>query len=159
MPAPNNPDLPEYFVYRLEVCGVPFYVGHGRAERASDRVRYVRSLMAQEDRGDPVEWDLSCLVVAQLLRAGCELSVAYAVTGLVKAEAAAQERVEIRRLVAGNTVLANIHHNPRRPKSAAEVTQAVLARVSAASAKPLGTPGRGGGAVVRTPRLQGRRGG
>ncbi len=131
LPAPKNPDLPEYFVYRLEVAGVPFYVGVGRSSRASDRFRYVRSLMAREASGKPVKWNMSCEVVAGLLRAGCEPSVAYPVQGVVRAAAAAQEVAEITRLATGGTVLANIYHNPRPPSSAAVVVQAVLDRVAA----------------------------
>ena len=131
MPAPKNPLLPEFFVYRLEVGDVPFYVGVGRAARASDRVRYVRYLMSREARGLPVTWNLSCGAVAELLRAGCEVTVAHAAKGLPRSAAAAREREEIARLVAAGTVLANKHHNPRPPQSAGEVAQAVLERVAA----------------------------
>jgi hypothetical protein len=127
MPAPKNATIPEFYVYLLEAKGVPFYVGVGRSTRASDRVRYVRWLMKREARGKTVKWTLSNAVVADLLRSGCKISVAYPVTGLVRAAALTQERAEINRLLKKGAVLANIHHNPRRP-SGREVTREVLAR-------------------------------
>jgi hypothetical protein len=129
VPAPKNAASPEFFVYRLEVQGVPFYVGVGRAARASDRVRYVRSLMDREDRGELVKWKLSPRVVADLLRLGYEITVAYPATGLERPQAVKQERAEIARLLGKGLIIANIHHNPLRPKSAEVVVKAVQARL------------------------------
>jgi hypothetical protein len=133
VPRPNDPTSPEFYVYRLEASGVPFYVGLGRSKRASDRVRYVRSQMVREDQGDTVKWDLSCKVVAELLRAGCDVTVAYAAKGLVRAEAATQEIAEISRLLSSGVVLANIHHNANSPQAAADVVKAVVDRIRAAA--------------------------
>ena len=45
MPSPTNPNKCEFFVYQDKVDGYPFYVGVGRDRRASDGLRYVRSIM------------------------------------------------------------------------------------------------------------------
>jgi hypothetical protein len=126
VPLPNDPDLPEFYVYRFEVARRPFYVGIGRSARASDRVRYVRRLMKREELGLPVKWDLSCSVIAGLLRAGCTIDVVYPVKGVVRAQALACERAEIGRLASRGIILANLQHNPRKPSSASEVVRAVL---------------------------------
>ncbi len=56
MPIASDPTVPEFYVYRFEVRGIPFYVSEGRSSRASDRVRYVRYLMGRESSGIPVQW-------------------------------------------------------------------------------------------------------
>lgn len=53
MPVARNPLAKEFYVYHLVAAGVPFYVGIGRAARASDRVRYVRYLLGRELQGKP----------------------------------------------------------------------------------------------------------
>ena len=130
MPAARKPTDAEFYVYRLEVCGVPFYVGVGRSARASDRVRYVESLLKREKRGGSVNWSLSCAAVAGLLNNGCSVTVAYHTKGLTRSEALAAEKLEIARLAKAGTTLANVHHNPNRPKSAGDVIQSVLGRMS-----------------------------
>jgi hypothetical protein len=134
MALPRNPTNPEFYVYRLEVARIPFYVGVGRSTRASDRVRYIRSVMARAERGEPVKWSLSGSVVAELLRCGHEVSVAFVVRDLVRTEALERERAEISRLLKKGEVLANIQHNPQRPGSASEVIQALEARLGDARA-------------------------
>src|SRR4051812_15163758 len=105
MPLPNNPGIPEFYVYSFEVGGIPFYVGIGRSTRASDRVRYVRSCMAREEQGKPVRWALHAAVIAQLLREGDEVCMDYVIRDVTRADALARERAEIRRLLAAGAVL------------------------------------------------------
>lgn len=117
MPLAKNPAAREFYVYRLEVDSIPFYVGTGRSGRASDRVRYVKALMSRERQGLVVKWSLSCAVIAEFLRRGTEPSLVYVVRELPRAEALAREKIEIGRLIANGEPLVNIQHNPRRPKS------------------------------------------
>jgi hypothetical protein len=42
----RNPLKRDFYVYQFAVDGYPFYVGIGRSERGTDRLRYVRSLSA-----------------------------------------------------------------------------------------------------------------
>jgi hypothetical protein len=132
MPLPNNPHIPEFYVYRFEVRGIPFYVGIGRSERASDRVRYVRYCMDREALGKPVKWATHCAVIRDLIRDGHEPYPAYVLRDVVRADALKAERVEIDRLVADGALLANIQHNPKRPKCAADVVTALRARLATA---------------------------
>lgn len=48
MPAPAAPQERDFFVYIFRADGYPFYVGIGRDKRASDRLRYIRSLTAAQ---------------------------------------------------------------------------------------------------------------
>ncbi len=132
MPAPKNPNLPEFYVYRLKVSNIPFYVGVGRAERASDRLRFVRWLMDRERRGFEVKWTPSNEVVAKLLDSKCKVSIKKSARGLIRDEALAREKEEIARLLAKGYVLANIHHNPNRLPSASAMAKAIRAQLKSA---------------------------
>ena len=135
MPLPNNPDTPEFYVYRFEVRGIPFYVGIGRSERASDRVPYVRRCMAREALGEPVEWrETHCKVIRDLIRDGHEPYPVYILCDVVRADALKAERTEIDRLLTDGAVLANRQHNPKRPKFMADVVTALRAHLATAPA-------------------------
>jgi hypothetical protein len=125
----KNPNARECYVYRLETNRVPFYVGIGRDKRASDRVRYIGSLMARERRGVPVKWHLSAVVIANFLRHPNAVKVHYTARGLTRRTALLKERAQIARLAARGAVLANIQNNPRRPQSASDVIRNVRARM------------------------------
>lgn len=134
MAGPKDPTRSEFYVYWLEAGGVPFYVGVGRSARASDRVRYIQYCMGREAAGKPVKWSVSGRVVASLLDLGLGVEVAYAEKGLVRSMAVVAERAEIVRLLAAGLTLANVHHNPQRPRSADEVVSAIRSRLGAAKA-------------------------
>jgi hypothetical protein len=129
MPAPKHPSRPEFFVYQLQVGDVPFYIGVGRAKRASDRVRYVKNLMKRESQGNLVDWDFSCAVVAELLRRGHEITVAYSADALTRQEALKREPEAILQLVTRGFSLANTQHNPQRLVTVREVALAVETRL------------------------------
>ncbi len=130
MPVANDPTKPEFYVYRLVADGVPFYVGVGRSARASDRVRFVRYLLAREAEGKPTKWSFNSRVVAKLLEAGCDIRDIYTQSGLTRAQALTLERQEIENLVTAGAVLANIQHNTQRQTSPDEVVQIVLSQVT-----------------------------
>ena len=134
MAQPKDPEIPEFYVYRLEVGLIPFYVGVGRSARASDRVRYIRYLMKREGLGKPVKWSWSGSVIAGLLRSGREVSVAYTAYGLTRPATLRREIVEIRRLLKEGAPLCNIQHNPKRPTSVPEFVKALIARLNGKNA-------------------------
>jgi hypothetical protein len=129
MALSENPEVPEFYVYHLEVGLIPFYVGVGRSARASDRVRYIRCLIKREGLGKPVKWSWSGAVIAGLLRSGREVSVAYTAFGLTRAAALRREKVEIGRLLKEGAPLCNIQHNPKRPRSVREFVKTLVARL------------------------------
>lgn len=133
MPSAKTPLMPEWYVYGLESRGSIFYIGIGRSIRASDRVRYVRYLMAREKSGKAVKWVLSNQVVAELLRRGEDVRVWYLHTGSLREAALAFERQEIDRLLSFGMVLANIQHNKARPPSAKTVVRSLLLRTTTQS--------------------------
>jgi predicted GIY-YIG superfamily endonuclease len=130
MAIPNDPHLPEFYVYEFYVRGIPFYVGEGRSSRASDRVRFVRYLIDREDARKPVKWVKSNQVVAEFLKRGEEVSVVYAYEGLKRKEALTRELEEIKRLVGAGYRLANHQHNPDRHFTADEIVDFVLSKFS-----------------------------
>jgi len=132
MPVAKDPNKAEFYVYHLCADGVPFYVGIGRSARASDRVRYIRYLMDREAQGKSAKWSLSGRVVAALLGAGCDVQASYSASDMTRADALIRERSEIDRLLLSGYVLANIQHNPQRPKTHEAVVASVLARCGVA---------------------------
>jgi hypothetical protein len=73
MPRAPDPNKLEFYVYRLQVGNAPSYVGIGRAERAPDRVRYVKNMMRRQREGKSVNWSPHTRVIARLLRAQLEI--------------------------------------------------------------------------------------
>jgi len=126
MPVCKNPEAPEFFVYAFKANGRPFYVGIGRSSRASDRVRYVRYLMAREQKGKSVKWAAHTRVMAELIRHGIVPELAMLASGLVRAAALAQEKLAIQRLRAEGHVLANRHFNGGAAITVEQVVEAVL---------------------------------
>ena len=57
MPVAANPLRRDFYVYTFHVEGYPFYVGIGRDRRASDRLRYIRSLTPAKLKGKSLSYD------------------------------------------------------------------------------------------------------
>ena len=133
MPVPRNPRRAEFYVYRLCVESVPFYVGIGRDRRASDRVRYVKYLMARNADGKPVKWHFSASVIAALLTRGHKVVVRYAVKNLTRVEALRRESVQIHNLRRRGLVLANSQQNPDRPKHVRTLVRLIEKRLACAA--------------------------
>jgi hypothetical protein len=91
MPAPANPRNRDFFVYTFRADGYPFYVGIGRDRRASDRLRYVRSLTSAELK----EKSLSVRVMADLAKKAC-IKFSCTRTPLNRSQALALEKKENR---------------------------------------------------------------
>jgi hypothetical protein len=134
MPVAKHPTRREFYVYTLQIRRVPFYVGIGRATRASDRVRYVRYMMARRVEGKTVRWNLSASVIALLLSVGLTPVVSYRKRGITRAAALAYEKQLIGRLAAAGVILANKQHNPKWPKSAEAVALTVVTAIGEAGA-------------------------
>jgi len=122
MPAPANPLLPEFYVYRFEAGGYPFYVGIGRAKRADDRLRYVRSLKAET----LAKKGLSVRVMAALLKRNHDIKLVYLHRGLVRSDALIEERKEIARLIARGFMLTNGQHNPSGSTDAKRILETII---------------------------------
>jgi hypothetical protein len=129
MPAANNPNLPEFYVYVFEADGVPFYVGIGRDARASDRLNHVRRLKRRETSGKTVRWVVSNRVFAELLTRNIKLDCKFPHRGKTRSEALILERLEIEELLSAGFVLANLQCNPKRPSTADEVVKSVISRL------------------------------
>jgi hypothetical protein len=127
MALPKDPLKPEFYVYCLCCGGAPFYVGIGRDKRASDRVRYVKYMLARQASGKPVKWNFSATVIADLIQRGCDVTVEYVMKGLTRAAALDGESAHIRVLLASGAMLANSQQNPTRPLSPAEVAMHAVA--------------------------------
>ena len=127
MPISAHPRKRDFFVYEFKVDGYPFYVGIGRDRRATDRLRYVRSLMVPRNAGKLAKRSLSVRVMAALLRRGASIKLVCTRTPMNRSQALVREKQKIERLVAAGFLLTNWQHNPRRHKN---VSRAVLAIIS-----------------------------
>lgn len=121
-----NPKRRDFYVYRLEVERVPFYVGIGRDRRADDRVRYVKSLIKREKRGIKVARHMSIAVARHFIR---RVRVRYVVKGFSRSKGLVAEKNEIERLFRSGALLANQRLNPARTKDPDKVIRDVQARI------------------------------
>ncbi|MFK4510371.1 hypothetical protein [Bradyrhizobium daqingense] len=120
MPAPANPRKRDFFVYTFRADGYPFYVGIGRDRRASDRLRYVRSL-------SPAKLQRACLSVRVMAKLDNNINISFSSTRkpLNRSQALALERKKIAQLIRQGYQLANWQHNPFRPADAEKAAQAI----------------------------------
>ena len=107
MALPRNPRKREFFVYALVAENQPFYIGVGRSERAADRVRYVKRLMAKESAGESVHWVTSSRVLAWVLRRELKVKPKYMKRTLTRAQALRLEKATIEKLRSKGVQLAN----------------------------------------------------
>jgi hypothetical protein len=126
MPVARSPDTPEFFVYAFVVNDYPFYVGLGRAGRASMRLSYVRNLMKREQQGKSVKWVASTWVIAELVRRGIEPQLKPLVEGVVRSEASRREKEIIAEYRAAGIRLANRVFNGGSAVAKEQVLAAVL---------------------------------
>lgn len=119
-PLPN-PRKRDFFVYTFCVGGYPFYIGIGRDRRASDRIRYVRSLPKPMLRRK----SLSVRVIAALDK---KVSIRYSRTrkSLDRCEALALEKRMIACLIRKGYRLTNWQHNPLRHNNTQKAVRAIL---------------------------------
>jgi hypothetical protein len=136
VPRPNDPLKPEYYVYVFSAAGIPFYVGIGRSERASDRIRYVRSQMEREKKGLSGKWALHTRVIAEFLNRGIDVDLRYLRRNVARGVALEYEKKEIQKLRAKGLVLANRQLNPGGPKEAEEVVKSVLSAAKQTESTP-----------------------
>jgi hypothetical protein len=128
MPVSANPNKRDFFVYQFKVEGYPFYVGIGRDRRASDRLRYVRSLMVPHNAAKLSRRSLSVRVMAVLLRRGAVIKLSCTRLPMNRQQALATERRRIERLVAAGFLLTNWQHNPRRHNNVEKAVRAILSK-------------------------------
>ena len=125
MPRPAAPDSPEYFVYTFVANDYPFYVGIGRAARASDRIRYVRYLLKRQQDGKSVKWVNSNRVIAALLHRGIIPELQYDQSNMTRAEALQREHEVIAQLCVEGRLLANLQQNVRK-STVDEIVEAII---------------------------------
>ena len=126
MPAPANPHKRDFFVYQFKVGTYPFYVGIGRAKRATDRLRYVQSLMVPKHAAKLAKKRLSVRVMAALLRRKIKIRLSRTNQPMNRRQALERERTEISRLVARGFLLTNWQHNPFRHNDVRRAVKAIL---------------------------------
>lgn len=120
MPAAANPRKRDFFVYTFHADGYPFYVGIGRARRASDRLRYVRSLTPERLKSK----SLSVRVMAALDKKA-RLQFSSTRKPLNREQALALEKQTIRRLIQKGYLLTNWQHNPHRHNDTQKAVRAI----------------------------------
>lgn len=130
MPGPSHPLRRDYFVYSMAAEGQSFYVGIGRSARASDRVRFVKYLLARDRSGHPVKWVLSNVVIAKLLRAGFDVKPKVLRGGLTRPKALDVEARIIEWFRRRGVLLANQQLNGGLSLSADLVVQDVRRRIA-----------------------------
>ncbi|MCP1834164.1 hypothetical protein J2R76_002501 [Bradyrhizobium sp. USDA 4532] len=120
MPVAANPLKRDYFVYTFHVDGYPFYVGIGRDRRASDRLRYVRSLTPEKLK----KKSLSVRVMAALDGRAC---IEYSCTKmpLNRTQALALEKMTIEEFIREGYLLTNWQHNPFRHNDTDKAVRAI----------------------------------
>jgi hypothetical protein len=115
MPKPKNPEALEWYVYQFEVNNVPFYVGIGHKERASDRLRWVCSQIKRQLAGKRPNWVTHTEVIREFLLTPVPVKTHYIRKRICRAEALRVEKGRIRRLLKGHYILANKQYNPSHP--------------------------------------------
>ena len=120
MPKPAHPRKRDFFVYTFRADGYPFYVGIGRDRRASDRLRYVRSLTAAKLRTK----SLSVRVMAVLDKVS-RIHFSSTRRPLNRAQALALEKKKIDQLIRKGYQLTNWQHNPNRHDDATKAATAI----------------------------------
>jgi hypothetical protein len=128
MPVSANPNKRDFFVYQFAVEGYPFYVGIGRDRRASDRLRYVRSLMVPHNSAKLLKKSLSVRVMVALIRRRAAIRLSSTYVPMNQRQALAMEKRKIDRLVTAGFLLTNWQHNPRRHNSVAKAVRAILSK-------------------------------
>jgi hypothetical protein len=119
--AAKNVEAPEWYVYQFEVRKVPFYVGIGHRERASDRLRWVCSQIKRELAGKPGKWDLHTRVIKYFILCPEPVTHRCIRRGLCRADALEVEKRRIIDLRSSGHVIANIQYNRRPLPSPEEV--------------------------------------
>jgi hypothetical protein len=123
MPAAAHPNRRDFFVYTFKLDGYPFYVGVGRDKRASDRIRFIKNLMANNPEKLK---SLSDRVIAALLDMGKTPTYSQTHTPMNRRQALEAEEAEIARLVARGFLLTNWYGNDRHHKDVRKAVRAIL---------------------------------
>ncbi len=128
MPVSANPLKRNFFVYQFNVDGYPFYVGIGRSKRASDRMRYVRSLLTARNTAKLAKSSLSVRVMAALVKRKKNISLSCTRRPLTRRQALHLEQRAIARLIRKGFLLTNWQHNPLRHQDVRKAIRAILSK-------------------------------
>lgn len=123
MPAAANPIKRDFFVYIFRADGYPFYVGIGRDRRASDRLRYIRSL-------PPAKLAKKTLKDRVMAALDSRTTITFSQTRvpLNRTQALAMEKLKIRQLLRKGYYLTNEQHNPHWHRDANKAVKAILGK-------------------------------
>lgn len=135
MALAQTPNKQDWYVYQLKALGIPFYVGIGRAARASDRLRWVCSQIKRELARKPAKWSLHTKVIKALILSPVQVEIHYVRKHLRRSEAIRIELRTIRTLLSKGFVLANEQHN-HRPPTDLDVIKFIRKRSKTAGRRP-----------------------
>jgi len=116
MPKSAHRNRRDHYVYVFTADYRPFYVGIGRSERASDRIRWVKSQIERQRKGLTAKWARHTEVIAECLKTGVCLKLRYLRRRMTRREALVYEREAIARYLSRGVMLANLQHNPDRAR-------------------------------------------
>ncbi len=117
MALPKNPNIPEFYVYQFSVSGKPFYIGIGRSERDSDRIRFIKNIIRRRKLGLPVKHQAnSVLLIEELLNRNVDIQSNRIFEGLTRDDALIKEKEAINRLVRRGVRLINYTDNPKKER-------------------------------------------
>ena len=127
MPTSKSPNVRNHLVYVFHANGYPFYVGHGKLGRLSDRATYVDRLVRLHPDRSYYKWTHHGKVIADLWYSGAQVFFDQITEGQTKSEASAHENKLLRELSDVGFFMANEQGNPRvRPVD--EIVHSVLSR-------------------------------
>ena len=107
MATSKFPNVRNHLVYVFHAHGYPFYVGHGRIGRLSDRPTYVDRLVRLHPDRSYYKWTLHGKVIADVWRSNVEVYFDQISSGQTKAEAAARESELLTQLLRDGFLMAN----------------------------------------------------
>jgi ribosomal protein L24E len=133
MPKSAHPNRRDHYVYAFTADGCAFYVGIGRADRAPDRIRWVKSQRKRESKGLKAKWARHTSVIAKCLDLKMAVKPWYLQRGMTRKEALNRERQSIARYLSRGFELANCQHNPAyRQSSVAKILAHIRRHAKAA---------------------------
>jgi hypothetical protein len=124
MPSPKDPSARDHFMYVVHANNYPFYVGHGRAGRLSDRARFIDSLVRLHPDPTYKKWELHGRVVSHVWAAGATVYFDQLTSHQTKVEAIRSEMQLLRELRAAGFLMSNVVGKPG-VASESEIAKAV----------------------------------
>lgn len=125
MATSKFPNLPNHLVYVFHANEYPFYVGHGKLGRLSDRPTYVDRLIRLHPDRNYYKWTHHGKVIADLWNASATVYFDQITSGQTKAEASLYEDRLLEQLVNEGFLMANERGN-KNLRSPEDIVASVL---------------------------------